>query len=60
MADLFGGETLLPEGRKLRDGMTFSGTTTGGGTFTGTFRNKVGSGYSPKDGYGFINAEAAS
>ena len=59
MADLFGSIVVLPDGRKPGDGMTFSGTTTGGGTFTGTFRNKIGTGYSPTDGYGFINAEAA-
>ena len=59
MADLFGPGVLLPEGRKPGNGMTFSGTTSGGGTFTGTFRNQIGDGYSPTDGYGFINAEAA-
>jgi len=39
--------------------MTFSGTTTGGGTFSGTLQNKNGAGYSVQDGFGFINAEAA-
>ncbi len=58
-ADLFGQETLLPGGQLLRSGMTFSGTTSGGGTFSGTINNKVGVGYSKLDGYGFINAEAA-
>lgn len=38
--------------------MIFSGTTSGG-TFSGVFRNRIGSGYSVLDGYGFINAEAA-
>jgi len=59
MADLFGGELLLPDGELLRHGMTFSGTTTGGGTFSGTLQNKNGAGYSKTDGFGFINAEAA-
>jgi hypothetical protein len=59
MADLFGGELLLPDGQLIRHGMTFSGTTTGGGTFSGTLQNKVGAGYSNTDGFGFINAEAA-
>ena len=43
----------------IRHGMTFSGTTTGGGTFSGTLQNKNGAGYSKTDGFGFINAEAA-
>ena len=59
MADLFGGELLLPDGQLIRHGMTFSGTTTGGGTFSGTLQNKNGAGYSVQDGFGFINAEAA-
>jgi len=59
MADLFGGELLLPDGAKTRRGMRFSGTTSGGGTFQGTIDNKVGDGYSRLDGFGFINAEAA-
>ena len=58
-ADLFGGETLLPDGKSARRGMTFSGTTSGGGTFSGTVNNRVGPGYSPLDGFGFINAELA-
>ncbi len=58
-ADLFGGELLLPDGEIIRHGMTFSGTTTGGGTFSGTLQNRNGFGWSPQDGFGFINAEAA-
>ncbi len=57
-ADLFGGETLLPEGLSNRRGMTFSGTTSGG-TFQGTINNNIGTGWGRTDGYGFINAEAA-
>ena len=59
MADLFGGELLLPDGQLIRRGMTFSGTTTGGGTFSGNLQNKHGAGYTAQDGFGFINAEAA-
>lgn len=59
MADLFGGETLLPDAPIDRAGMTFSGTTSGGGTFSGKISNHVGKGYSPLDGFGFINAQAA-
>jgi hypothetical protein len=59
MADLFGGSTLLPDGAKPTAGMTFSGTTSTGATFSGTMKNRVGRGYSPVDGFGFINAEKA-
>ena len=58
-ADLFGQETLLPEGTQVKKGMTFSGTTAGGGTFSGTIQNSVGAGFSKLDGYGFINAQTA-
>jgi hypothetical protein len=39
--------------------MTFSGTTSTGGTFSGTINNKVGGGFSVLDGFGFLNAEVA-
>jgi hypothetical protein len=39
--------------------MTFSGTTSTGATFSGVINNRIGSGYSKLDGFGFINAEAA-
>ncbi len=58
-ADLFGGETLIPDGKSTPRGMTFSGTTSGGGTFSGTINNHVGAGYSKVDGFGFLNAEVA-
>lgn len=57
-ADLLGANVLIPEGTLAPGGMTFSGTTSGG-AFSGVFRNRIGSGYSVLDGYGFINAEAA-
>ena len=56
-ADLFGGGVLIPSGTIITDGMRFSGTTTGGGTFSGTIKNNIGTGYSPVDGYGLINAQ---
>lgn len=59
MADLFGGTLLLPDGKVGKDGMTFSGTTSGGGTFSGTIINSIGVGWTPTDGFGFINAQAA-
>ncbi|MEO7431922.1 MAG: choice-of-anchor X domain-containing protein [Dokdonella sp.] len=59
IADLFGGGVKLPSGVVNLDGMAFSGTTTEGASFAGVIRNQIGHGYSPVDGYGFINAEAA-
>lgn len=58
-ADLFGGEILLPDGTGTGTGMTFSGTTTDGGTFSGNLKNNIGAGYSKTEGYGFINVQAA-
>ena len=43
-ADLFGDELLLPDGMIARRGMTFSGTTSDGGTFSGTIDNRIGVG----------------
>ena len=58
-ADIFGGGIALPNGTPIQTGMTFSGTTADGGTFTGTINNRVGSGYATQDGYGFVNAQTA-
>jgi hypothetical protein len=58
-ADLFAGTLLLPDGAVGHRGMTFSGTTSNGGTFSGFISNKLGAGWTKTDGYGFINAEAA-
>ena len=59
VADIFGGGVLYPDGTLSTAGMTFSGTTADGGTFSGVIKNNIGSGYSPLDGYGFINAQTA-
>jgi hypothetical protein len=59
LGDLLGGGVSLPSGAVNLDGMTFSGTTSTGGTFSGVIRNRVQRGYSPVDGYGFINAQSA-
>jgi hypothetical protein len=56
---------LIPEdpaGNDVRPGMTFTGTIVDAGkvyTFNGRLTNRIGHGYSPLDGFGFINAEAA-
>ena len=58
-ADLFGATVALPDGSLSGSGMAFSGTTSDGGTFSGAFKNLIGSGWSVTDGFGFINAQAA-
>ena len=58
-ADIFGGGVTYPDGTVTTSGMTFSGTTADGGTFSGVIKNNIGSGYSPFDGFGFVNAQTA-
>lgn len=58
-ASLLGPGVLIPSGAVVGGAATFSGQLEDGTTFFGTFTNRIGSGYSPLDGFGFINAEAA-
>ncbi len=58
-ADLFGATVAIPAGTVSAGGATFSGMTLLGVPFNGTFTNRIGKGYSPLDGYGFINAQDA-
>ena len=64
-ADILGDGILIPEYAdtpNILPGMTFTAVISDGGTdytVNGRLTNKVGRGYSPLDGYGFINAEAA-
>jgi hypothetical protein len=58
-ADLLGDGVLIPSGLIAPGGATFFGTYEGGRTFSGRFFNLIGKGYSPLDGFGFVNAEAA-
>jgi hypothetical protein len=65
-ADLLGDGVFIPEdpnGTNIQPGMTFNGTIVDGATtypFNGRLTNKIGHGYSALDGFGFINAEAAT
>ena len=59
IADLLGGGVSIPSGTVTTSGMTFTGTTADGGTFSGVMKNNIGNGYSPLDGFGFINAQTA-
>ena len=43
----------------MPDGARFFGAFEDGTTYAGRMRNEIGTGYSPLDGYGFINAERA-
>ncbi|PYK66022.1 MAG: hypothetical protein DME45_13400 [Verrucomicrobia bacterium] len=64
-ADILGSGVLIPEyadNPVILPGMFFTGIVTDRGVdypFSGRITNKIGTGYSPLDGYGFINAEAA-
>jgi subtilase family protein len=58
-ADLLGNGVVLPSGEMLPGGARFFGSYEDGSTFEGRFQNQIGRGYSPLDGTGFINAEAA-
>lgn len=58
-ADLLGGGVSLPSGTVTTNGLSFSGTTADGGTFSGALKNNIGNGYSVLDGFGFINAQTA-
>jgi hypothetical protein len=65
-ADILGSGVLIPEyadNPQVPQGLVFSGIVTDGGIdypFSGRIANKVGHGYSPLDGFGFVNAQAAT
>lgn len=58
-ADLLGAGVLIPEGTIAQGGATFSATLSDGTKLDGVFENAIGHGYSPLDGFGFVNAQAA-
>ena len=58
-ADELGGAIFLPQGTGDSDGMVFVGELTNGQRITGSISNDLGSGFSPVDGYGVINAQEA-
>ena len=57
--DLLGGGVLIPQGTFAPGGATFSANLSDGSTLQGDFTNNIGHGYSPLDGFGFVNAQAA-
>ena len=58
-ADLLGQGILLPSGQLVGAGATFVGVFDDGTSFAGSFTNQIGAGWTPLDGYGFINAQEA-
>ena len=58
-ANLLGQGVSLPSGQILGPGASFSGVLEDGTSFSGVFTDEIGSGWTPLDGYGFINAEKA-
>ena len=50
---------LLPSGEKDKSGLTFTVVRTSGKSTSGEMRNKLGSGFTPVDGYGLVDAEEA-
>ncbi|MGI3784234.1 MAG: hypothetical protein ACRYG2_26035, partial [Janthinobacterium lividum] len=58
-ADELGGATILPSGDKDRSGLTVTVRRASGKRTSGQLRNKLGSGFTPVDGYGLVDAEEA-
>ncbi|SER21103.1 S8 family serine peptidase [Microlunatus flavus] len=58
-ADELGGGVLLPSGKTRSSGLSLTVRRTSGRSTTGQLRNKLGSGWSPVDGYGLVDAEEA-
>jgi hypothetical protein len=58
-ADVLGGATLFPEGTVLRSGLGYTARLANGRVLRGNLRNRIGSGWTPVDGTGYINAERA-
>jgi hypothetical protein len=58
-ADELGGATFLPQGIPVPFGMAFTAERNGGYPLWGAMANRLGSGWTPLEGYGLINAERA-
>jgi hypothetical protein len=59
-ADVLGAGELFPEGVVAGPGLAYRAVTSTGRVITGFLRNNVGFGWTPVDGFGEINAEAAT
>jgi hypothetical protein len=58
-ADQLGQQVTFPSGAAVGAGMVFTARTNNGRTIIGSIRNQIGSGWTPVDGYGYINAQKA-
>ena len=58
-ADELGQVVSFPSGFAAGLGMVYTARTSTGKTIVGTIRNRIGSGWTPVDGYGYLDAEAA-
>jgi Subtilase family len=59
-ADALGAGELFPEGIVAGPGLAYRAVTSTGQAISGFLRNRVGSGWTPVDGFGEINAQAAT
>jgi len=58
-ADQLGQGVLFPEGDVVGPGLEYTAVTSTGRVLRGFLRNRVGAGWTPVDGFGYLNAEAA-
>ena len=58
-ADELGGAVLLPRGTRVTRGMAFTAVRADGRVLRGEFRNRLGKGYTPVDGFGVVDAQRA-
>jgi hypothetical protein len=58
-ADQLGQGVLFPSGSVIGPGLDFRAETSDGNTIVGRLRNQIGAGWTPVDGYGFVNAQRA-
>ncbi|MDO9377269.1 MAG: S8 family serine peptidase [Nocardioidaceae bacterium] len=58
-ADELGGATFFPQRITNPVGLAFTATRTDGRTVRGFLRNRIGSGFTPVDGHGLVDAERA-
>ena len=58
-ADQLAGDVLLPSGAVARGAVTFRAELSDGRVLRGEFENRIGRGWTPLDGWGFVDAQDA-
>jgi hypothetical protein len=58
-ADALGAGVLFPEADVVGQGLAYRAVTSTGSVITGTLQNRIGAGWTPVDGFGYINAQRA-